>query len=52
MRSLAVSLADGVLADAILIPPHPPIPPITIRKIRDPRKKVRKLVTQKPFTSK
>ena len=25
MRSLAVSLADGVLADAILIPPRPPI---------------------------
>ena len=27
MRSLAGSLADGVLADAILIPPRPPIPP-------------------------
>ena len=25
MRSLASSLADGVLADAILIPPSPPI---------------------------
>ena len=25
MRSLAVSLADSVLADAILIPPRPPI---------------------------
>ena len=27
MRSLAGSLTDGVLADAILIPPRPPIPP-------------------------
>ena len=27
MRSLAGSLADGVLADVILIPPRPPIPP-------------------------
>ena len=26
MMSLADSLADGVLADAILIPPRPPIP--------------------------
>ena len=25
MRSLAGSLADGVLADAILVSPHPPI---------------------------
>ena len=39
MRSLAGSLADGVLADAILIPPHPPIPPTNIRKVRDPQKK-------------
>ena len=31
MRSLAGSLADGVLADAILIPPCPPIPPTNIR---------------------
>ena len=33
MRSLAGSLADGVLADAILIPPHPPIPPTNIRMV-------------------
>ena len=34
MRSLAGSLADGVLADAILILSHPPIPPTNIRKVR------------------
>ena len=34
MRSLAGSLADGVLADAILISPRPPIPPTNIRKVR------------------
>ena len=39
MMSLAGSLADGVQADAILIPPRPPIPPTNIRKVRDPRKK-------------
>ena len=39
MRSLTVSLADGVLADAILIPPHPPIPSTNIRKGRSRRKK-------------
>ena len=39
MRSLAGSLADGVLADAILIPPRPTIPPTNIRKVRGPRKK-------------
>ena len=39
MRYLAGSLADGVLADAILIPPCPPIPPSNIRKVRAPRKK-------------
>ena len=39
MRLLAGSLADGVLADAILIPPHPPIPPTNIRMVRGPRKK-------------
>ena len=33
MSSLADSLADGVLADAILIPPHPAIPPTNIRKV-------------------
>ena len=32
MTSLAGSLADGVLADAILVPPHPPIPPTNLRK--------------------
>ena len=36
MRSLAGSLADGVLADAILIPPRPPIPPTNIRMVRGP----------------
>ena len=51
MRSLAGSLDDGVLADAILIPPHPPILPTNIRMVRGPQK-VRKLVTQKPFTTK
>ena len=39
MRTLAGSLADGVLADAILIPPRPPIPPTNIRMVRGPRKK-------------
>ena len=39
MRSIADSLADGVLADAILIPPSPPIPPNNIRKVRGTRKK-------------
>ena len=34
MRSFAGSLADGVQADAILIPSHPPIPPTNIRKVR------------------
>ena len=38
MRSLAGSLADGVLADAILIPPHPPIPPTNMRRVRGRRK--------------
>ena len=28
------SLADCVLADAILIHPHPPLPPTTIKKVR------------------
>ena len=51
MRSLAGSLADGVLADAILIPPRPPIPPTYIKMVRGPQK-IRKLVTEKPFTSK
>ena len=38
MRSLAGSLADGVLANAILIFPRSPIPPTNIRKVRGPRK--------------
>ena len=33
MRSLAGSLADGALADAILIPPCPPILPTNIRRL-------------------
>ena len=52
MRSLAGSFADGVLADAILIPPRPPIPPTNIRKEKGSSKKVQKLVTLKPFTNK
>ena len=39
MMSLAGSLADGVLADAILIPPCPPILPTNILKVRGPRKR-------------
>ena len=39
MRSLTGSLADGVLADAIIIPPHPPIPSANIRERRSRRKK-------------
>ena len=34
MWSLAGSLADGVLADTILIPPRLPIPPTNIRRVR------------------
>ena len=39
MRLLSGSLADGVLADAILIPPCPPIPPTNLKNVRGPRKK-------------
>ena len=39
MRSLAGLLSDGVLADAILIPPRTPLPPTNIRKGRGRRKK-------------
>ena len=39
MRSLAGSLADGVLVDAILIPSHPPILPPNIKKVKVHRKK-------------
>ena len=49
---LAGLLADCVLADAFLIPPRPPLPPTTIKKVRGLRKKVRKPVTEKKFTSK
>ena len=38
MRSLAGSLADGVLVDAILILPCPLIPPTNIRMVRGHRK--------------
>ena len=38
MRSLAESLAVGVLADTILILPHPPILPTNIRMVRGPQK--------------
>ena len=44
MRSLAGSLADGALADAFLIPPRLPIPPINIREARV-RRKSTELVT-------
>ena len=37
--SMTGSLADGVLADAILIPLHAPILPTNIRMVRGPRKK-------------
>ena len=37
--SLSCSLADGVLADAILISPRPPLLLTNIRKVRGPRKK-------------
>ena len=39
MRSLAGSLADGVIADTILILPHPPILPTNIRKVKGSRKR-------------
>ena len=45
MRSLAGSLADGVLADAILIPPLPSIPS-QYKVGKRSSKKVRKLVTE------
>ena len=48
---MAGSLADGVLAGIILIPPGPTVLPTNISKVRVHRKKVRKIVTQKRFTS-
>ena len=47
---LAGSLAEGFPADAILIPPCPPIPPTTITKVIFGKNT--EWVTQKPFTSK
>ena len=44
------SLADCVLADAILFPPSPPAPPTAIMKDRGLRKST-ELLTEKPFTS-
>ena len=38
MTSLACSLADGELADAILTSPRPLLPPTNTRKVKDPRK--------------
>ena len=38
MRSMAGSLADGVLPDAILFLPRPPILPTNIKKVNGPRK--------------
>ena len=45
------SLADCVLANAILIPPRLPIPPTTIKKGRVFEKST-ELVTEKLYTSK
>ena len=36
---------DGVLADAILIPPRPPIPPINYKKVRGLQKYTRDFST-------
>ena len=36
----SVLLADGLLADAALIPPRPPIPPTNIRMVRGPVQKL------------
>ena len=38
-----------MLADAILIPPRPPIPPTNKKKVRGSAKNVRIQVTEKPF---
>ena len=52
------SLADCALADAILITLRPPLQPTTTKMVRGLRdgkgssKKVRKLITEKIFTSK
>ena len=53
MRFLACSLADGVLADAILISPCPTLLPTNIAEEgKGSLKKIRKPVTEKTFTSK
>ena len=39
MRFLACSVAYGVLADTILIPPRPTIMPTNIGMVKGPRKK-------------
>ena len=41
MTMLACSLADGVLADTILISTRPLLPLTNIRKVRGPRKRHR-----------
>ena len=48
MGSLAT---NSVLADAILISPRPPIPPITIKKVRDFEKST-EISRQKTINSK
>ena len=52
MTSLACSLADGELADAILISPRPLLPPTNTRKVKDPRKSMETSKKRQPFTSK
>ena len=47
MRSLR---ANCVLAGAILIPPHPSIPPTKCNEGKGSSEKLRKLVAEKPFT--
>ena len=47
MSSLDISLADGVLVDAILIPPRSPISPTNLKR----NEKITELITKKkPFT--
>ena len=40
MKSFGGSLANGVLTDAILIPPRLPVPPTNIRKVRGLRRSI------------
>ena len=51
MRYLAALLADGAEVDAILIPLRPSIL-LNNRSNERGREKVRKLLTEKPFSSK